>query len=57
MKAATISLLKKELVKLDRDDLLDVCLRMAKYKVESKELLTYLLMRADDEVQPLDRNA
>ena len=50
MKAATISQLKKELAKLDHDDLLDVCVRVAKFKVESKELLTYLLMRADDEV-------
>ena len=50
MKAATISQLKKELVKLDYDDLLDVCVRMAKFKVESKELLTYLLMKADDEI-------
>tara|TARA_R110002049_G_scaffold285698_4_gene466994 strand:+ start:124534 stop:124992 length:459 start_codon:yes stop_codon:yes gene_type:complete len=50
MKAATISQLKKELSKLDHDDLLDVCLRMAKFKIESKELLTYLLTKADDEV-------
>ncbi|TWU27986.1 hypothetical protein [Novipirellula artificiosorum] len=50
MKAATISQLKKELVKLDHDDFLDVCVRMAKFKVESKELLTYLLMKADDEI-------
>ncbi len=50
MKAATISQLKKELAQLDRDELLDVCVRMAKFKVESKELLTYLLMRADDEI-------
>lgn len=49
MKAATISQLKKELAKLDHGDLLDVCVRVAKFKVESKELLTYLLMRADDE--------
>jgi len=49
MSAATISQLKKELVKLEHDDLLDVCLRMAKFKVESKELLTYLLFKADDE--------
>lgn len=49
MKAATISQLKKELAKLDEDELLDVCVRMAKFKVESKELLTYLLMKADDE--------
>ncbi|MCO8123512.1 hypothetical protein NHH03_17325 [Stieleria sp. TO1_6] len=50
MKAATISQLKKELVKLDHEDLLDVCVRLAKFKVESKELLTYLLMKADDEI-------
>ena len=50
MKAATISQLKKELVKLDHDELLDVCVRLAKFKVESKELLTYLLMKADDEI-------
>lgn len=50
MKAATISQLKKELIKLDYDDLLDVCVRLAKFKVESKELLTYLLMKADDEI-------
>ena len=49
MNAATISQLKKELVKLDHDELLDVCLRMAKFKVESKELLTYLLFKADDQ--------
>ena len=50
MKAATVSQLRKELVKLDHDELLDVCVRMAKFKVESKELLTYLLMKADDEI-------
>ena len=50
MKSATISQLKKELATLDRDDLLDVCIRLAKFKVESKELLTYLLTRADDEI-------
>lgn len=50
MKAATISQLKKELAKLDRAELLDACVRLAKFKVESKELLTYLLMKADDEI-------
>ena len=50
MKAATISQLKKELAALDHDELLDVCVRLAKFKVESKELLTYLLMKADDEI-------
>ena len=50
MKAASISQLKKELAKLDHVELLDVCVRLAKFKVESKELLTYLLTRADNEV-------
>ena len=50
MKAARISELKKELAKLDHDDLFDVCVRLAKFKVESKELLTYLLMKSDDEI-------
>lgn len=50
MKAAKISELKKELAKLDYDDLFDVCVRLAKFKVESKELLTYLLTKAGDEL-------
>ena len=50
MKAAKISELKKELAKLDHDELFDVCVRLAKFKVESKELLTYLLMKADNEI-------
>ncbi len=50
MKAASISQLKKELAKLDREELLDACVRLAKFKVESKELLTYLLFKADDEL-------
>ncbi|MEO1618231.1 MAG: hypothetical protein AAFV88_20420 [Planctomycetota bacterium] len=49
-KAATISQLKKELAELDREELINVCVRMAKFKVECKELLTYLLMKANDEV-------
>ncbi len=49
MKAATISELKKELVKLEHDELLDACLRMAKFKVNNKELLTYLLFKSHDE--------
>ncbi|MDA8745788.1 hypothetical protein N9N28_14240 [Rubripirellula amarantea] len=50
MKAATIKQLKEELGKLDHDELLNVCIRLAKFKVESKELLTYLLLKADDEI-------
>jgi len=49
MKAATINELKKELLHLDTRTLQEICLRLAKYKNENKELLTYLLFEADDE--------
>ena len=49
MKAETISELKKALVRLDQEDLLNAVLRLARFKVENKELLTYLLFMADDE--------
>lgn len=49
MKADSISELKKSLTRLDHDDLLAVCLRLAKYKVDNKELLTYLLKKSADE--------
>lgn len=49
MKAATISELKKELNATAPKKLLDLCLRLAKYKKENKELLTYLLFEAHNE--------
>jgi len=49
MKTASISDLKKELFEKSSKDLVNLCLRMAKYKKESKELLTYLLFEAEDE--------
>jgi len=49
MKAATINELKKELLHLDTRALQEICLRLAKYKNENKELLTYLLFEANDE--------
>lgn len=50
MKAATVSQLKKELNFRSREELLDLCLRLSKFKKENKELLTYLLFEAGDEV-------
>lgn len=50
MKAATIRQLKTHLADLDHDQLIDVCVRLARFKVESKELLTYLLIKAGDEI-------
>jgi hypothetical protein len=49
MKAATINEIKRELLSLDADTLTALCLRLAKYKKENKELLTYLIFEAHDE--------
>ncbi len=49
MKAATVSQLKKELSYQSKDELLELCLRLSKFKKENKELLTYLLFEADNE--------
>jgi len=49
MKAATVTQLKKELKHKDEDELLNICLRLSKFKKENKELLTYLLFESDYE--------
>ncbi|MDT0558649.1 hypothetical protein RM697_08325 [Ichthyenterobacterium sp. W332] len=49
MKAASISELKKELKFKSKEELLDYCMAMARFKLESKELLTYLAFESEDE--------
>ncbi len=49
MQAASIAELKKALGKLEPEDLLDACLRLARFKKDNKELLTYLLFLSQDE--------
>lgn len=49
MKAATIHELKQELTNIPADQLAELCIRLAKFKKENKELLTYLLFEAFDE--------
>ena len=49
MKAASLNELKKELIHLDLKATQELCMRLAKYKKENKELLTYLLFEANDE--------
>lgn len=49
MKTASIQELKQELHETSQNKLLDLCLRLAKFKKENKELLTYLLFEAHDE--------
>lgn len=49
MKAATVSQLKKELSYRSPSELLELCLRLAKFKKENKEMLTYLLFESINE--------
>jgi hypothetical protein len=49
MKTATIHELKQELLTLPPARVQELCLRLAKFKKENKELLTYLLFEAQDE--------
>ena len=48
MKAVNVSRLKTELNNRSPKELLEICLRLSKFKKENKELLTYLLLEADD---------
>lgn len=51
MKASTIKQLKDELTNKSASELKELCLQLARFKVENKELLTYLLFEASDEDQ------
>lgn len=46
MKAAAISDVKNELKSLPAKNLVDICLRLAKYKADNKELIGFLLFEA-----------
>lgn len=48
MKAASVSEIKKELNETSHNKLVELCLRLARYKKENKELLTFLLFESDD---------
>lgn len=49
MKPASIKEIKTELNNRSSDELRLLCLRLAKHKVENKELLSYLLFEVNDE--------
>ena len=49
MKAASLHELQKELNALEPKQVLELCIRLAKYKKENKELLSYLIFEAHDE--------
>jgi hypothetical protein len=48
MKAASIQELKQELQHTSLKEITELCLRLARFKKENKELLTYLLFEASD---------
>nr|WP_321411786.1 hypothetical protein [uncultured Carboxylicivirga sp.] len=50
LETGSISVIKNELKRLPKEVLVDHLLRLAKYKKESKELLSYLLFEEHDEV-------
>ncbi|HEY4786397.1 MAG TPA: hypothetical protein VIH57_10130 [Bacteroidales bacterium] len=49
MKAASLKEIKTELNTLHPQQIQELCMHMAKFKKENKELLTYLLFEAHDE--------
>ena len=48
MKAASVNEIKQELKQLNTGELTELCLRLARFKKENKELLTFLLFEAHD---------
>ena len=49
MKAASLKDIQTELENLSQKELMDLCLRLGRFKKENKELLTYLLFESFDE--------
>lgn len=49
MKAASVHEIKQSLKNLEKTELIALCLRLARFKKENKEILTYLLFEADNQ--------
>ena len=49
METATVKVLKDELKHKNSNELVELCLKLARFKKENKELLTYLLFESNDE--------
>ncbi|KJD34870.1 hypothetical protein PW52_13245 [Tamlana sedimentorum] len=54
MKAASVKEIKTELNELSTKELQDLCLRLSRFKIENKELLTYLLFESHNEDQYIE---
>ena len=55
MESVSLNTLKKELNYLSPEQLAELCLRLSRYKRENKELLSYLLFEAHDEVAYIEK--
>ncbi|MFK7768729.1 MAG: hypothetical protein AB8B55_16025 [Mariniblastus sp.] len=49
MDPASLAQIKKELMRMEHEELLEACLRLARFKKDNKELLTYFLFLSKDE--------
>ena len=56
MKTTSLSQLQKELATLDKKEVLEICIKLAKHKKENQELLSYLLFGSADEKQYLEES-
>lgn len=54
MKIASLSEIKRELKERSQEELVELCMRVAKYKRDNKGLLNYLLFEAYDEESYVD---
>ncbi len=54
MKAVTVKELGQELLNLTPKELRDLCLRLARFRKENKELLTYLLFESSNEASYIE---
>ena len=54
MKPATVAEIRRELKGRSQTELVEYCLRLARFKKDNKELLSYLLFDADDEAGYVD---
>lgn len=54
MKAVTVKEIGQELLNLTPKELRDLCLRLARFKKENKELMTYLLFESSDEASYIE---
>jgi len=48
MKPASVNEIKNKLKETDKRELIEICQRLARFKKENKELLTYLLFEEED---------